>query len=157
MLCTTYDNPAYHFDLKILNALKNTSSGDFNEGYNSLKVLKDFQGRGMIFSKSDLSFYTGFTLFYSGRYEEARYMFDQAMSEKYSTGEENLNLEQESLRQMLFEDEPEEEDDLTTGQTFTKIEMLHNIALCYIMENKYDEAIEHLEKMINVDTNNPIY
>lgn len=58
---------------------------------------------------------------------------------------------------MLFEDEPEEEDDLITGQTFTKIEMLHNIALCYIMENKYDEAIEHLEKMINVDHNNPIY
>ena len=79
------------------------------------------------------------------------------MSQKYTTGDENLNLEQESLRQMLFEDEPEEEDDLITGQTFTKIEMLHNVALCYIMEEKYDEAIEHLEKMIHMDSNNLIY
>lgn len=58
---------------------------------------------------------------------------------------------------MLFEDEPEEDDEIMVGQTFTKIEMMHNIALCYIMENKYDEAIKYLEKMINIDSNNLIY
>ena len=50
MLVDDFNNPAYEFDLKILNALKNTSSGDFEEGFRSLDTLKEFKGKGMIFS-----------------------------------------------------------------------------------------------------------
>lgn len=57
VLCEEYSHPSYHFDFKILNALKNTSSGDFKEGFEQLNKLMDYPSKGMIFSKSDLVFY----------------------------------------------------------------------------------------------------
>lgn len=43
------------------------------------------------------------------------------------------------------------------GQTFTRIETLYNIGLCYLLEGNYDKAVEQFEKMITVDPASPMY
>lgn len=111
----------------------------------------------MIFSKSDLVFYQGFTLFYSHKYEYARKYFQKALELKLEEKGENQSLEEESLRQIIFVDEENEEEELVIGQTFTKIETIYNIALCYLLEGNYQKAIEQFENMTIVDPANLIY
>ena len=47
----------------------------------------------------------------------------------------------------MFEDEGNEDEEVIIGQTFTKIEITYNIALCYLLERNYEKAIMQLEKM----------
>lgn len=148
VLCEEYANPSYQYDFKILNALKNTSSGDFKEGFEQLSKLKDFPTKGMIFSRSDLVFYQGFALFYSHKYDQARKYFQRALDLKLAEKPDNQELEQESLRQLLFGEDENEEEEIVIGQTFTKIETIYNIGICYLLENNYEKAIEYFERMV---------
>lgn len=90
----------------------------------------------MVFSKSDLYFYYAFCCFSLEEYEEALEKFEKSMESKYS--EENSYFEQveeEALRGIFEGDETEERGPIT-GQTFTKIEMLYNLAMVNLMLNR---------------------
>lgn len=146
-LVSEYPNEAYKYDLKVLEALKFTSSQKFPKARNLFKDLFQVKYKGMVFSKSDLFFYYGFCCFYLGDYKTALENFKEAMDVKYSQESKCFEqMEEEALRNIFEGDESEERGPLT-GQTFTKLEMTYNIALVHLMLGEKSEALKLLNSV----------
>lgn len=140
-------NPHYSFDYAIMNALKLTSSGDFVEAYNQFVDLHDYGG--VIFKKVDTIFYAAVCLFYSGRFEDAKEQFLVASKMKYKSNRCS-DFEGEALQRMMMEylqDDIEDQVLPSCNQTFTKVEITYNCAICYLKLGKLQEAYDTLEKL----------
>lgn len=144
-----FPNPEYSFDYTIMTALKLTSSGDFNEAYSQLSDLIDFQG--IIFKKSDVVFYSAVCLFYSGRFKEAKSHFIKAAEVKYlkvkNSDFENEALQRVMMEYLQFQSESEDQILPSCNQTFTKVEIYYNCALCDLKLKNFESASENFERL----------
>lgn len=146
-LVEEYPNPAYEYDLNVLEALKSTSCRDFAQAQKLFNELLSKEGRGMVFSESDLQFYLGYTFFTLGDYRNALISFENAQKVKYEKEAIVTNqIEEEALRAIFEGDEGEERGPIP-GQTFTKLEMIYNVAMTYLMLGNQNRAIEMLESL----------
>lgn len=142
-----FPNSKYSFDYAIMNALKLTSSGDFNEAYSQLVDLSDFDG--VIFKKSDVVFYSAVCLFYSGDFEGAKKQFKKAADLKYEKVKSS-EFENEALQRVMMEylqGESEEQILPSCNQTFTKVEIYYNSAICDMKLGNYESALENFGKL----------
>lgn len=151
-LVDMYPKPCYDYDLRILEALKNTSNKDFSEAQNIFTDLLDVNQIGLVFSQSDLHFYRGFCLFYLKNYKSALDYFESALDIKYNKeGKIDMREEDEALR-AIFEGDESEDRGPVTGKTFTKLEMVYNIALTNLMAGNVDLCVEQLKSILDFDS-----
>ena len=150
-----YVNFKYLYDYKVLDALKSTSSGEFELG---LRCLSEMEGKedngGMVFSELDVIFYKGFILFYLRRFDEAISYFEKARDIKYKDQASQSNIEMEALR-TIFQGDNDDDEGPTVGQTFTKLEVMYNIAICEIQARNYGKAKTILQEMSESASSEP--
>jgi tetratricopeptide (TPR) repeat protein len=105
-----YPNKKYSFDLNLLVALKHTSKGEWQEGVELMKTLKNLEDSGYFFDFSDLHFYLGVAHFYIEDYQRAIVFFEKGIELKYKNGISE-DLEKKSLEQIFLQAMGEEEEE----------------------------------------------
>ncbi len=148
LLQAEHPKDAYHFDICLLNSLKASSSKNFEEGQKILKSLLLKASNGFIFKEVDMVFYQAVNCTYLGKYREAISLFEKARTLKYSglTSEKLAETLEEEARSLenIFQQQNEDEDLNPLGQTFTNLELDYNLALCHMLDGRWDRTIEKL-------------
>lgn len=143
-----FRSDAYFFDMSLLNSLKASSSEDYEEAQKVLKSLLLKTRNGFIFKEPDLLFYQAVISTYQGRFREAISLFERARTVKYGgmpTDKLAEAMEEEARSlESIFQQQTEEEDLNPLGQTFTNLELDFNLALCHMLDGRWDRAIEKL-------------
>lgn len=142
----------YQFDKTMLETLRLSSYGEFSKAENELQmILENGQehGWGLIFKESDIRFYLGIISFYNGNIQSSLTQLSQSKILKYMNHtpedyQDNLTLEYliRGGSDDYLEGEP------LVSQTFTELEITFNIAICYIICDKMDLAINSLEQIM---------
>lgn len=148
MLQAAYPRDAYSFDIGLLHALKACSNDDFEQGFALLKALLLKTRNGFVFKEPDLVFYQAVAATYLGKLRDAASLFERARALKYgglATDKLSEVLEEEARSlEPLFQQQAEDEDLNPLGQTFTCLELDYNLALCQMLDGRWDRAIEKL-------------
>lgn len=119
------------------------NTGGFNQAIQKLKKLKSSPTQGTIFKTHDRNFYLGMFYFYAKNYEKAVKKFNQSI-------DFIKNINSKSKVENSNETDPDDLEDCYQAidefefenQTYNIYEFQYNVSLCYLMMQKYDDAIK---------------
>jgi len=153
-----YPSKEYRFDLKLLEALKLSTTEMYEESMAIFDSLSQdhikLKAKGCAFTEADFLFFKGICSVFVGRFEEALSHLQTSKKRKYGDVLPNQINEDNKLKKLLY---LEKEDEMSECQeslqneiddTFLYPEIVYNIALVELFLEMKDEAIRRLRLLI---------